>query len=80
MISNDRILEIQSRLEKATPGPWVNWGRAGEFEATLTEGLPVGVGKTVLILFEVRRNNDAIFVEHAKSDMQFLLDELRKFQ
>jgi hypothetical protein len=69
-----RIEEIKSRLEKATPGPWVG----DEFEMTAPKAPTLMAGSIKLVWAEDfhMSEEDADFVKHARDDVPYLLTRL----
>lgn len=65
---NNRISEIKARLEKATPGPWVEYDAKVYVErGSVKIALPMG-------------RKDAEFIAHAPEDIRFLLNVIEKLQ
>lgn len=74
-----RIEEIKDRLSKATEGDWyidedgeVICGRKSDLER-IEEGLLPQLIETAFI-----ESNDAKFIAHSKSDIEFLFQEIEK--
>lgn len=79
-----RLEEIKERLEKATPGPWKL--DCGELKRDVPESeLARYYGDNLLLSANqlgssayVRRPEDADFIAHSRSDIEFLLTQLRE--
>jgi hypothetical protein len=86
MISPEQLKEIQSRCEKATPGPWTGfengaWGGQG-FGVSTTQ---VSEGSNTKEWFIVESNserasNNALFIAHSRTDIPLLLEEIKRLQ
>lgn len=89
MSDDNRLAEIEARLNSATPGPWVAdtgvrgdcvvWGPNGRFLMNM-QSEPHWLqypGETRLVSFDVDRR-DAEFIAAAREDVSYLLAELRK--
>ena len=82
-ISDERLAEIEARLEHATPGPWQRSGirmklTADCIQVCTLDGsgwifLPVGKGQPGAIW-------DAEFVAHARQDVPDLIAEIRRLR
>lgn len=87
-----RLAEIQTRADAATPGPWtadtgvrgdcVVWGPNGQFLANHQaepHWLPDANGRKRSVAFDVDRR-DCEFIAHAREDVPFLLDKVRRLE
>ena len=80
---SDRLNEIRARAEAATPGPWVAYGNTVEQEKTGWHTV-VGTEMTgqAYMAYErlTTKNEDAIFIAHAREDIPYLLAEVERLR
>ncbi len=77
MISNDKLLEIKKRCDKATIGPWLSYveGRditcGSSFIKTAADTDIELIGATI---------DDQDFIAHAREDVMLLLEEINNLK
>ena len=80
----DRIREIQERLQATTPGEWKRWEHDGDYFGDDSPTIVTQAGEYIAQTnYDGAHDRDsaaadAEFIAHAKSDIAFLLSEVRK--
>jgi hypothetical protein len=71
---DERLTEIEKRLEKITPGKW-KWDEDGHLFITEIHDL---ISPTTDEKALCNRNEDADFIAHSPEDVKFLLEEVKR--
>ena len=84
-MTDERLKEIQERLDKATPGPWE--ARTWHEESGMTAIFPVRGSGSIADVSHWKdgshcaaNKQDADFIAHSISDIPFLLAELQRYK
>jgi len=81
MLTEDRLNEIERRIQKASVGPWVSYVEGRDHTAGsnfIMTGPPDNRGEDIELHGATVADQD--FVAHARSDMPLLLMEIRRLR
>ena len=79
-MTEQELKAIEARANAATPGPWVHETRYGAIGAVEAGNEALAQVQQRVARDNNRRDTDAAFIAHARTDIPSLVDEVRRLR